>query len=382
MRRGPRHLGAFRDMACNVLQRHELLLVAVQHAVVQLFQRQRAVILEKAMLLHEGRCRLARLQRHGVDAEARINRFELRLQHAQHVPGVMGRHRKARGKVGARAIDAEQLEDQPQGTLAGLFEIAAELVDQSLKNDFQPFGMNDRLHQRAMRHEGGGRVQRVQRLVPHPHHLVETDQHILADSLATEAAGQRGARNGEQRSYRLEAEPPQRLCSGAVDAQGLDGQRLDVLCLVAGKRPCRTQRGTLPDPDAEAILRQPLAHLCHHALFAAEEVGNAGHVQQDAVGCIGRHPGAVTLHPAAQAEQAVHVVLRLMRLGQELRQLRARVRQPHAAHQPEAARRGIDRDEAQAGLAAFNQCEGQALGGRFPARLDPCPDESLDGKLR
>ena len=94
-------------MAFDVFQGHKLLLVAVQHTVVQLFQRQRAVILEETMLLHEGRRRLARLQRHGVDAETRIHRFELGLQHAQHVFGVMGRHREARGKVGARAIDTE-----------------------------------------------------------------------------------------------------------------------------------------------------------------------------------------------------------------------------------------------------------------------------------
>ena len=153
------------------------------------------------------------------------------------------------------------------------------------------------------------------------------------------------------------------FAASAIDAQRLDGKGLDLLRVVARERPGGAQRGAPARiAHAEAILRQPGLHLRDHALLAAEEMGNAGDVQQDAVGRIGRHPGAVALHPAAQAQQAVHVLLRLMRLGQKFRQLRARIRQPHAAHEAEAARRGIDRDEAQARLAALNQREGQALG--------------------
>ena len=60
-----------------------------------------------------------------------------------------------------------------------------------------------------------------------------------------------------------------------------------------------------------------------------------------------------------------------MRLGEEFRQLGARVSEPHAAAKPELARRGVDGGQPQARPAAFNQREGQAFGRRRPPRFDP-----------
>ena len=48
-----------------------------------------------------------------------------------------------------------------------------------------------------MRHEGGGRVQRVQGLVAHAHHLIEADQHVLAYGFAAKAAGDAFAKSTE-----------------------------------------------------------------------------------------------------------------------------------------------------------------------------------------
>ena len=262
------------------------------------------------------------------------------------------------------------------------FKIGSERRNQLRKDHLQPFGGDHRLHQRPARHETGWRAQRVERLIANPHRLIKPDQHILGHMLTAKPPRQGTARDGKKRPNGLEPKPAQGSGRAGIKAQRFDGKRFEPVTGITRQRPGGADGCGNTGAGRKSIARKALAHVRQHLLLAAKKMGNTGDIQQNAVGGFWRDPRAVALQPAAQAQKAGQIRLRLMQFGQKIRHGGARIRQPLPHPQPEIPRHGVGRDQAQAPGPSLNQRERQAFGRRRFPRFHPSTDEPLDRKFR
>jgi hypothetical protein len=133
---------------------------------------------------------------HGVEAEARVQRFELAVEQAMEVRGVAHRPGGAGGDALDAAVDAEPVEADAAEAQGAGFELGAErpghfaqqlLQDRDVGDGFGDAA--DDAHGRLAQHGGD-------RLVEAAHRLVEAEQRVGAKRIGGEAAGEREAGDG------------------------------------------------------------------------------------------------------------------------------------------------------------------------------------------
>ena len=152
-------------------------------------------------------------------------------------------------------------------------------------------------------------------------------------------------------------------------------QRRERVALLAGRddRRRRVEAGGGPgradgrrDGGArrEAEAGHPRQQVVAQLLLAAEQMRAAADVEQDAVGRIGGDQRRVALAPVGDGVEQACVGRLLLRHGGKGGMHGARLRQREARAQPEALRRGIDRDQQVEIAALAEHDEGRGPLGR------------------
>ncbi len=288
----------------------------------------------------------------------------------------------ADGRAIDRAIDPVERDLEPARADARLLELAAEGSEQAAGSGGDVLGPADRLGEGQARAEGGCGPARLDGFGQGAQRLVQPGERLVA-----EATCQRRARQGIEIADAAQSELQEGLQDRRVDPQPLDRQLGECGTLAvrgteeiglalgeARQRPGGARGVGHGGAAGEVVAREPLDQVGQQRAFArlvaAEEMGAAAHVEQqagiaaEAAGAAGfgaflgdgaaqridRHPGRVAVAPVGDRFDQATVGLRVAGCRDQVRHQGARIGQPHMGAQAGGAGVGIDRSEARAAV--------------------------------
>ena len=257
-----------------------------------------------------------------VCLDALRQRVEARAKQRCDAFGVGERLAGADARIAHRPVGVEQLDREPPRALAAHVERIRQALGELCHARRHPFDLDQRLGEAALHHERRERGEGGDRLALAPLDLVDAPGHRGAETLH-----QRRPRLAQELGDGLQPEPHQDGDGLLRQAQRLDGQRRDggktlavgddgraIVRGVARHSPC--DGGALGDRDVRP--KSPCGEagddVGGHLRLAAEKVGAAGDVEEEAARRIEADERRVAVGSAREREQRRRVRVRVGRL--------------------------------------------------------------------
>ena len=251
---------------------------------------------------------------------------------------------------GARTVSAIQRQFEMHRAFAGPGELQAQGRGQVLQHGQHAVMAHQRLHHRMANGKLHRRRQGRQGRAGEAKRGVEPFHQPGMPLPCPEAAGKAGTRHVIELADALEPGTPERRHRVCIEVERLHWQRgqRGSLCTFghdgaaelaeAGNGPGGGHGAGKACAGGHVELAETAGHVGHQHCLAAEQVRHAGHVEQQAVRCVHRHPRAPALGPARHAQQAGGVLDGLVHGGGEVRHFRPCIGQTFAGLEAAGAR--------------------------------------------